>query len=335
MSEALKDITIIGGGPTGLFASFYSGLRGVSTRIIDTLTELGGQLTALYPAKYIFDVGGLPKILGKDLAAALVRQGLQFGPEVVLGEEVLEIHRAGEAWRLLGRHGEYLTRAMVICSGRGALEPRGLDAPGYDRYLGRGVIHAVRRLEELADRRLLVVGGGDSAVDWALDLKDRARQLTLIHRRSGFRAHEKSLDALFAAREAGELDVRTFHEVRKIGGDEVVRSVTIYDNRTGRETTLEVDVVVAMLGFKPDLGPMRTWGLELEGDRIVVGPLMETNLLGIYAAGDVTAYRGKLDLIATGFAEAAVAVNNAVHYLNPEARVNPGHSTHLKVFKGV
>ena len=153
---------------------------------------------------------------------------------------------------------------------------------------------------------MLLVGGGDSALDWALSLKDRAEQLTMVHRRDGFRAHEASIEQLHAAAEAGEIDLRTFYEVREIRGNGSVESATIYDNRTDEDVDLDIDAVLCFLGFKPDLGPMKSWGLELDKNRIVVSQLMETSIPGIYAAGDVVSYPGKIDLIATGYAEVTV-----------------------------
>lgn len=332
MTPDVKDITIIGGGPTGLFGAFYAGIREVSCRIVDSLPELGGQLTALYPEKYVYDVGGIPKILARDLAAQMIEQAMQFEPEVVLDEEVHEVRREEGGFRLIGDRGEYPSRALVIAGGKGAFEPKKLRVPGYEELLGKGVFYAVRDPEDFRDRRILIVGGGDSALDWTLALKDLAAELVLVHRRDGWRAQERSLSRMRQAAENGEIDVRTFHEVRQIHGDDEVERVTIFDNRTDDETVLEVDSVLTFLGFKPDLGPIKEWGLELERNRILVSRLMETSTPGIYAAGDVAGYEGKMDLIATGFAEAAIAVNQAVHWIDPDARVNPGHSTHLKVF---
>ncbi|MEX2527777.1 MAG: NAD(P)/FAD-dependent oxidoreductase [Gemmatimonadota bacterium] len=332
-SPDITDITILGGGPTGLFAAFYAGMRGVSCRIVDSLPELGGQLTALYPEKYIFDVGGFPKILARDLAVELVNQAMQFHPDVVLDEEIRELHREGPLLRLVGRSGEFLTRAFIIAGGKGAFEPRKLEVPGYDDLLGKGVHYAVKSPDYFSGKRLLIVGGGDSALDWALALKDQAARVVLAHRRDGFRAHERSLQLLEEARVEGKVEVWTFHEVAEIHGEGAVEGATVFDNRTGDRTHLEVDAVLTFLGFKPDLGPMKSWGLDINGNRIVVSQLMETNLPGVFGAGDVVEYSGKLDLIATGFAEAAIAVNNAVHHIDPKARVNPGHSTNLKVFK--
>lgn len=334
MPEDVRDITIIGGGPVGLFAAFYAGMRGVSTRIVDSLPELGGQLTALYPEKYIFDVGGFPKVLAKDLARELIDQAMQFEPEVLLDTEVRTVDRdSDDVLHLETAQGTYPTRTMVVAGGKGAFEPRSLDVPGYDELMGRGVSYAVKDPEQYAGKRILVVGGGDSALDWTLILKDRAERLVLAHRRDSFRAHESSVEALHQACEAGEVEFWPYHEVSEIQGDGRVEGATVYDNRDSAETRLELDAVLTFLGFKPDLGPIKEWGLEVRKNRILVNNLMETNVPGIYAAGDVVDHEAKLDLIATGFSEAAIAVNNAVHRIDPSARVNPGHSTNMKIFQ--
>lgn len=338
MSESyngMKDITIIGGGPTGLFAAFYAGLRGVDCRIVDALPQLGGQLMALYPEKYIFDVGGLPKILAKDLAANMIEQGTQFGPEVILETEVQNLERSEDGIVLQTPRGELKSKTVIITAGKGALNPRVLECDGWDEFAenGSGVHTHVRQPEDFRGKRVLLVGGGDSAVDWALGLQGIAEELTLIHRRDQFRAHRASVEQMKALQAEGKLTILTPYEVDSIeGSGGCVTHATIYHNATQERTRLQVDAIVALLGFKPDLGPIGNWGLELERNTIKVSPLMETNLEGVYAAGDVVKYPGKLELIATGYGEAAIAVNNAVHYLNPKARVNPGHSTNLKIF---
>jgi ferredoxin/flavodoxin---NADP+ reductase len=328
-----RDINIIGGGPTGLFAAFYAGMRGASVRIIDSLPELGGQLMALYPEKYIYDVGGFPQVTAKELAASLIVQGTQFGPEIRLEEQVRELIPDDEGFDLVTDRGRYPSRTVVIAAGKGAFAPRVLECPGYEELLGRGVAHHVQDPARYDGRRVLIVGGGDSAVDWALALKGRTARLVLIHRREGFRAHAHSMSRLFAAVEAGEVELVPHHEVRSIHGETEVTGAIIFDNRTDEDTTLDVDAVLALIGFRPDLGPLAGWGLDLARNSITVGPSMQTNIPGIFAAGDIATYEGKLELIATGFAEAAIAVNHAVHHIDPKARVNPGHSTNLKVFK--
>lgn len=333
MQRDISDITVIGGGPTGLYAAFFGGMRERSVRIIDSLPELGGQLMALYPEKYLYDVGGFPKTLARDLGESLITQALQFDPQVILNEEVMDLERDGDLIVLRGRQRHYLTRTLLLAGGKGAFEPIRLSCPGYDEFLGKGVRFAIPDREEYRGKRVLLVGGGDSAVDWALTLKDLASELVLIHRRGSFRALERSVARLQTASDAGELSFRDHHEVKEIRGSDRVESVVIFDNQSGEETALQVDAVLTFLGFKPDLGPMKGWGLELEGSRVVVDRLMRTNLPAVFAIGDMVVYEGKLDLIATGFAEAAVAVSEAVKLVDPKARVNPGHSTNMKIFK--
>lgn len=336
MSDGITDITIIGGGPTGLFAAFYAGLRGISCRIVDALPQLGGQLMALYPEKYIFDVGGLPRILAKDLAKNMIEQGTQFGPEIVLEAEVEQLIQEDGHFRLVTPRGEFLTKTVCITAGKGALNPRVLECPGWgEHYSAEGGVHThVRQPEDFRGKRVLIVGGGDSAVDWVLGLRGIAREITLIHRRDEFRAHRSTVQEMRDAAAAGQVNIRTPFEVKEIHGTGgCVARVTLFNSETKDEDELDVEAVIALLGFKPDLGPIGNWGLELERNTIKVSQLMQTNLPGVYAAGDVVHYPGKLELIATGYGEAAIAVNNAVHHLNPKARVNPGHSTNLKVFK--
>ncbi|HEX8392874.1 MAG TPA: NAD(P)/FAD-dependent oxidoreductase, partial [Longimicrobium sp.] len=222
MSDAnITDITVIGGGPTGLYAAFYAGLRAISCRIVDALPQLGGQLMALYPEKYIFDVGGLPKILAKDLANNMIEQGTQFGPEVVLGAEVQQMVREDGHFRLVTPRGDFLTRTVCVTAGKGALNPRVLECPGWDDHYGveGGGAHThVRQIEDFRDRRVLIVGGGDSAVDWVLGLRGVARSVTLIHRRPEFRAHKSSVLEMQALAEKGEVQILTPYEVRHMEG---------------------------------------------------------------------------------------------------------------------
>ncbi|HBV06448.1 MAG TPA: ferredoxin--NADP(+) reductase, partial [Gemmatimonadetes bacterium] len=317
MADDIRDITIIGGGPTGLFAAFYAGMRGTSCRIVDSLPELGGQLTALYPEKYIYDVGGFAKVLAKDLVKGLVEQALQFEPDVVLDEQVQALDSAGDHFVLKCAGGLYRTRTVVIAGGKGAFEPMPLKCPGYEEFMHNGVEYAVRDPEMFRGRKVMIVGGGDTALDFVIMLKDVADSLTLVHRRDGWRAHEATVTLVERAAEAEEIDLRTFYEVRAIHGESSVERVTIFDNRTEKDTTLECDAVLSCVGFKPDLGPIKSWGLKVEKNRILVDSLMATSVSGVFAAGDVVDYEGKLALIAPGFAEAAVAVNNAVHHVDP------------------
>ena len=336
-AEELKDISIIGGGPTGLFAAFYAGMRGASTRIIDALPALGGQLMALYPEKFIFDVAGFPKVLAKDLIRDMAAQGLQFGATTHLGEVVTGLRRVddgngGVHFVLETDAGDYPSRTIVIAAGIGAFEARRLGITGEDAFEEKGLYFKVLDPKQFTGARVLLVGGGDSAFDWAVNLQGVAKSIMLIHRRDGFRAHAATINQVHELSQQGRCDLRTFWEVKKIEGNGKVERVTIFNNKTKEEETLELDAIIPLLGFHSDLGAIKEWGLDTEKADIKVNQLMETNVPGIYAAGDITAYPGKLKLIATGAAEACIAVNNAVHYINPKAKVNPGHSSNLAIF---
>jgi thioredoxin reductase (NADPH) len=334
--QELKDISIIGGGPTGLFAAFYAGMRGASARIIDALPALGGQLMALYPEKYIFDVAGFPKVLAKDLVRDMAIQGLQFGATTHLGEIVTGLRRVedGEGGHfVIETDGDdYPSRTIVIAAGIGAFEARRLGVAGEDAFEEKGLYFKVLDPKAFAGRRVLLVGGGDSAFDWAVNLQGVAESIMLIHRRDGFRAHAATISQVEELCRQGRCDLRTFWEVKKIEGNGKVERVTIFNNKTKEEETLELDAIIPLLGFHSDLGAIKQWGLDTEKADVKVNQLMETNVPGIYAAGDITAYPGKLKLIATGASEACIAVNNAVHLINPKAKVNPGHSSNLAIF---
>lgn len=319
------DITIIGGGPVGLFGAFYAGMRQMSTKVIDGLEELGGQLTALYPEKYIYDMPGFPKVKSKDLVTAQAEQGLQYGAEVVLGQKVVRLERRDDGiWRMESEKGhEHLSRTVVITAGAGSFSPKKLPVDNVERWEGHGVHYFVKSMEAFVGRRILIVGGGDSALDWALHLQDIAQHVTLIHRRDKFRAHEESVKQLMESK----VEVDLFWEVGEIRGEGHVDGVRIFNNRTKEERDLSVNEIILSLGFHADLGPIKTWGLELEGGQIKVNSRMETNLPGVYAAGDVVTYSGKLKLIATGVGEAAIAANHAKTLIDPSSRAFPGHSS--------
>jgi len=333
VSSKLVDVTIIGGGPTGLYGLFYAGMRGVDARLIDVLPQLGGQLTALYPEKYIYDVGGFPKVLAKRLASDLVDQALQFDADICLEERAEAIHRQDGHFVLETTEGARPTRTVVIAAGKGAFKPRRLKVPGFDRFWKQGVWPHVKDPEQFRDKRLLIVGGGDSAFDWSWGLREIASEITHIHRSDRYRAHENTVEQVEGAAEAGEIDLRTYHEVREIHGEDELTGATIYHNKTDEETELALDEILSLIGFVPNIGPLADWGLELEGNTVRVDDRMMTNIRGVFAAGDICTYEGKLELISTGFGEAAIAVNNAVHLANPDSKVDPGHSTSAAAFR--
>ena len=326
-------MTIIGGGPTGLFASFYAGMRGATAQIVDTLPQLGGQLTALYPEKYIFDVGGYRQILAKDLVNALAEQAGQFNFPSFLNQHVTGLEEEDGHFVLVTDSDRFLSRAVIIAAGIGAFTPRRLPQACAEPWYGRGIFDNVADPESFRDQRIVIIGGGDTAFDWAHQLRDRAAAVTLVHRSDRYRAHGATVAEVNAAVEAGRTTLLPFHELHDVlSSDDRLTGVTLRDVKTKETRNVEADSVLPMLGFVSDIGPLATWGLTLEKNEIVVNSLMETGRPGVYAAGDITAYPGKLKLIATGFGEAAAAVNQAFHWIYPDKKVNPGHSSNMAVF---
>jgi thioredoxin reductase (NADPH) len=326
--EDIYDLTIIGGGPVGLFGLFYAGMREMKTKVIDSLEQLGGQLIAIYPEKFIYDMPGFPKIKSKDLVRDMVEQGLQYGATTALGEKVQTLQRREDGiWEIGTDVGTvHLSRTIVIAAGAGGFAPRKMDLAGLRELEGRDVFYFVTDMEAFRDRDVIIVGGGDSAVDWALNLEGIAKSLALCHRRDKFRAHEGTVKELLSS----SCDVNLFWEVKTLHVEkERLRGVTLFHNKTNEERDLAVDAMILSLGFIADLGPIKEWGLEMEKGTIKVNSRMETNLPGIYSAGDVATYDGKLKLIATGTGEVTVAVNYAKTFIDPTARAFPGHSSEL------
>jgi len=322
----LHDVTIIGAGPTGLFAAYYAGFRGLRVKLIDSMPELGGQITALYPEKYIYDVAGFPKVLGKELVRNLVEQALQYKPTICLDEKVQAFEPVGDRMIRLGTdRNTHWTRTAFITVGIGMFTPRKLPRADLARFEGKGLAYFVKSLEDYRDTDLLIVGGGDSAFDWCLNLEGITRSTTLIHRRDRFRAFEDSVRKVMESR----VRVKTFTELGTIEGADRVEAAIVVNNRTKTEERLAVSRVLACLGFSSNLGALKSWGFAFEDDTIVVNTRGETGVPGVYAAGDVVAYPGKVKLIATGFGEAATAINNAAAYINPSLKVFPGHSSTL------
>ena len=331
----IKDITIIGGGPTGIFALFYAGMRRATAQVVDALPELGGQLTALYPEKYIFDVAGFPKVLAKDLVRSLAEQTSQFGQPIHLSQRVVGLEQEDGHFVLVTDRDRFPSRSIVIAAGIGAFSPRRLPQACAQPWYGRGIVDVVTDPELFRGQRVVIIGGGDSAFDWGTQLLGRASRVTIVHRSDRFRAHGATVAQFQAAVSAGRADLFTFHELQDIQcrvDPERFSHIELREVKAKTTREIDADVVLPMLGFVSDLGPLGEWGLTLEKDEIVVNSMMETGRPGIYAAGDITTYPGKLKLIATGFAEAATAVNQAVHWVYPEKKVAPGHSSNMSIF---
>ncbi|MEU0988162.1 NAD(P)/FAD-dependent oxidoreductase [Streptomyces sp. NPDC005953] len=320
-TEVSVDLLIIGAGPTGLYAAYYAGFRGLSVAIADALPEVGGQITALYPEKLIYDVAGFPAVRGQELVDRLTEQADQANPTYLLGHSVTQLDDTDDGVAATTDTGTRVTAgAVLICGGIGNFTPR--ELPVGTEYLGRGLRYFVPRLNELAGQDVVIVGGGDSALDWALSLEPIARTVTLVHRRTRFRAHERTVEQLHTS----SVQVLTPYEVDKISGDGPMSEVVVA-HADGDRLALPAQTVVAALGFIADLGPIEQWALRLRRRRILVDPTMRTNRERIFAAGDIADYDGKVNLIAIGFGEAALAVNHIAATLDPTRSTTPGHST--------
>ncbi|WP_141335425.1 NAD(P)/FAD-dependent oxidoreductase [Paenibacillus sp. tmac-D7] len=328
MSSGIVDIIIVGGGPAGMFASFYGGMRQASVKLIESMPQLGGQLTALYPEKYIYDVAGFPKVTAQELVNNLDEQMKHFSDiQICLEEKVLSVEKKDERlFEVTTDKGVHQSKAVIITGGVGAFEPRRLELPEAVKYEKKNLHYFVSDLNRFKGQKVLISGGGDSAVDWALMLEPIAEQVTLIHRRDKFRAHEHSVENLMNSK----VNVVTPTEIKALHGEDTITQVTLADIKSGVETVIDVDAVIVNFGFVSSLGPIAEWGLEIDNGSIVVDSRMETSIPGIFAAGDITTYPGKLKLIAVGFGEAPTAINNAKVYIDPTAKLSPGHSSNMK-----
>jgi thioredoxin reductase (NADPH) len=326
----LVDVTVIGGGPCGLFASFYAGLRGMSVRIIDSLPELGGQLTALYPEKYVYDMPGFPAVLAKDLAKNLIEQGTQFHPKLVMENTAASIADHGDHYVITTDKGlELPTKTIIISAGAGAFQPTKIGVEREDEFAGKSVFYGVRDRSVFTGKRLLIVGGGDSAFDWCMNLEDITESITLVHRRDVFKAHEDSVEKV----KASSVQMKLFYVVKELHGDSSLTGVTLENTQTKETEFIECDAICVNIGFKSSLGPLKDWGLEIEKNQIKVDEKYETNIPRVFAVGDVATFGSKLKLIATGVGEAATAVCFAKTYLDPNAKLFPGHSSDLDLAK--
>jgi len=316
------DLLIIGAGPVGLYAAYYAGFRGFRTVICDTLPEIGGQISAMYPEKLIFDVAGFPAIRGRDLVEGLAAQAGAYSPEYVLGEQAVTFEQTTHGVAVTTAGGTRIeATVLLVTAGIGAFRPRPL--PAAEDFTGDGIVFFVPKLDVHAGQDVVIVGGGDSAFDWALSLHPIAKSVTLVHRRDAFRAHAGTVDRV------RDLGVRliTSSEVTAIAGNGRVSGVEVTHKQTQERQELPADTVVAALGFVAAIGPLAEWGLDLDKRHIRVDTTMATNLANVYAAGDIATYPGKVPLIAVGFGEAALAVNNAAPLIDPSHGVFPGHSS--------
>lgn len=310
------DIIIVGGGPVGLFAAYYAGLRDMRVKLIDRRHELGGQITAIYPEKWVYDIPGIPAIRGKDLFSNLVRQISPYNIPISLNEEIVQLKKnKNQIIRLESRSGNvYHCKTALLCLGMGAHIPRRLDTPGFKEFEGKGVHYGVHNLEDFSGKRVVVVGGGDSALDLALTIVDSCRDLYLVHRSDRFNAHEETVKKLYAS----NAEVLTHFETECLSGEQHLQSVTLKNTQTGEKKSLAVDELVLAIGLIFNLDHVAQWGIELKDKAIVVDHNRQTQLAGVFAAGDIVTYPGKMKLIGTGAAESMQAIHHAKVYIQQQ-----------------
>lgn len=319
----IYDITIVGGGPVGLFAAFYAHLRQVKVKVIDSLPQLGGQPAILYPEKTILDIPAFSNLTGQELTDRLLAQLANFDTEICLNQTVEAIEKLEDHFKIITNKEEHLSKAIIIAMGGGAFKPRPLEIEGADDY--ENVHYHVSNIQQYAGQKVAVLGGGDSAVDWSLAF-EKISPTTIIHRRDNFRALEHSV----AEMQESSVEIKTpFVPSRLIGENGRVSQLEISKVKSDETELLDIDHLFVNYGFKSSVGKLKEWGLELNRHKIQVNSKQETSLPGVYAAGDCCSYDGKIDLIATGFGEAPTAVNNAINYIYPDQKVQPKHSTSL------
>ncbi len=308
------DVTVVGGGPAGLTAGIYARTRSLSTLILEA-QALGGQLSWLYPTKSVYDYPSYIAIEGGELGQLFTLHARESGAEMAQGE-VVDVSREGSVFRLRTRDGgTYESRAVILAVGMGLFEPKRLDVPGEDEFDGHGVTYHIKDRHEFQGKRVLIVGGGDSALEYALEVVAVAKSVTLVHRRGEFRAMEKNVEAVLRS----PVKVMYNAEVTIIEGDDRVRRAVVYDNRTLKKTVVDTDTLLINIGFEPRVTPLPKWGIALEGERLIKVKMdMSTSVPGIYACGDIVSYPGKDKRIVTACGEAVTAVMSVYKYLkNP------------------
>ena len=318
------DILIIGAGPTGLFAVFEAGLLQLKCHLIDALPQPGGQLTELYPKKPIYDIPGYPEVLAGDLVDNLMKQIEPFQPGFTLGERAETLERTGDDYLIVttNKGTKHKAKAVAIAGGLGSFEPRKPEIPGIDKFEDRGVAYMVKDPEQYRGKKVLIAGGGDSALDWSVFLADVASEVHLVHRRNEFRGALDSVEKVQSLKNKGKIKLNTPAEVIEVKGGDCLESVVLENFQTGLKKEVEVDAFIPLFGLSPKLGPLADWGLEIEKNAIKVDNTLDyqTNIPGVYAIGDVNTYPGKLKLILCGFHEATLMCQSVYQRIFPDKR---------------
>jgi thioredoxin reductase (NADPH) len=324
MTETIKtDVLIIGAGPVGLFAVFELGLLDIKAHLVDILDKVGGQCAELYPEKPIYDIPGIPLITGHGLTDALMEQIKPFNPTFHLGEMVTTVEKLGDAqFRVATDNGKvFEVKSVVIAAGGGSFQPKRPPINGIEPYENKSVHYAVRKMDTFRDKRLVIVGGGDSALDWTLNLHPLAKRLTLIHRRDDFRGAPDSVNKMRALVASGDMDLKIGQVTALEGADGQLAAASVKGN-DGTLARIECDAMLPFFGLTMKLGPVADWGIAMDDELIPVDTgTFETNVPGIFAIGDINTYPGKLKLILSGFHEGALMAQKAYHYVYPDKRL--------------
>lgn len=324
LENKIYDITIIGGGPVGMYASFYAAMQGLTVKLVDSLQHLGGQLTAIYPEKYIYDLPGHPKIRAAQMIEQLKVQMDQYSERIEIATDTTVtdvVKQADDTFSMTTTKDSFTSRAVLITAGNGAFNPRRLEV---DSDGVANLHYFVTDMMQFKDKNVVIFGGGDSAVDWALMLNGIAKQVSVVHRRNEFRAHAGSIEKL----NASSAKIYTpYKAVELIGSGDHVKQAVIEHLETSEKVTLDVDDIIVLFGFVSSLGPIKDWGLELRRTALTVDTLDQTNIPGIFAAGDAATFDGKIKMITTGFGEAVVAINAAKAYAFPDKVHRHQHSS--------
>lgn len=325
----IKDVAVIGAGPVGLFAIFECGMLGLSTHVIDALPEIGGQCTALYPEKPIYDIPAYPEIMAADLIENLEQQAQPFNPVYHLGQQVVGLDKKDEIWNVRTSNGDVLqAKAIIIAGGAGSFGPNRPPLQNIEEFEGKSIFYMVKRKSDFANKNIIIAGGGDSAVDWALSLAHIANSVTVVHRRDKFRAAPESVSQLQELAKTGKITMRTPFQLYALEGNDGQLSAVIVKDNDGGEKALPADCLLPFYGLATDLGPINDWNLDLNHGHITVDPTTAaTNIEGIYAIGDIAAYENKNKLILTGFSEAAFAAHAIYKILHPDTPLHFEYST--------
>ena len=326
------DILIIGAGPVGLFTVFEAGLLGLKCHLVDNLDKIGGQCIELYPEKPIYDIPGVPNQTGKEHIDSLLKQIEPFDYEVHLNQRVDKIEQSGDYWIAETTDGiSFKTLNIFIAAGAGSFEPRKPPVESPDKFLGKGIDYAVRSVDKYKDKDIVIFGGGDSALDWSVELANKAKSIKLVHRRDDFRGAEHTESKMRNLVASGEIELKIPFVIKSIVGDKSFEGVEIMNFETKETEVINCDEALFFFGLSKQLGPINEWEIDLNERKVQVDTeKFETNQKGIFAVGDINTYPGKLDLILCGFHETTLAVQEAFKRINPGERVPFGYTTSNK-----